>query len=124
MSILEQPLNQKSVLEAKDKNNSSIFHDEQEALSHKSFIKQKPGKTPYASIYKGEDIIEVSADDSEEGNNNSAKRTCMDKWFGKMETGSIRASILTIISSMIGVGFLTLPIVGKNSGYIICAVFI
>lgn len=48
----------------------------------------------------------------------------MDKWFGKVKPGSMRASIFTIISSMIGVGFLTLPAIGKNNGYVIVVLFI
>lgn len=38
------------------------------------------------------------------------------RWFGPMHAGGFRASLLTLCSSMIGVGFLTLPEIGKNNG--------
>jgi amino acid permease len=56
---------------------------------------------------------EIDGQSTDPGN-----RTCWEKWFGSMEPGGVRASILTIISSMIGVGFLTLPMIGKYTGYI------
>lgn len=38
------------------------------------------------------------------------------RWFGPLHTGGFRSALLTLCSSMIGVGFLTLPVIGKNSG--------
>lgn len=40
-------------------------------------------------------------------NMDSKKRDCASRWFGKMEKGSMRGTILGLIASMIGVGFLT-----------------
>ena len=40
----------------------------------------------------------------------------MTRWFGPLSAGGYRSSLLTLCSSMIGVGFLTLPEIGKNSG--------
>jgi len=48
----------------------------------------------------------------------------VNRWFGPVKAGSMRASIFTIISSMIGVGFLTLPAIGKNNGYVFVVLFI
>ncbi len=50
--------------------------------------------------------------------------------FGSLTAGGYRSSLLTLCSSMIGVGFLTLPEIGKNSGlypmigFILTAAFI
>lgn len=44
------------------------------------------------------------------------QRPLMQRWFGPIKTGSFRGSALTLISSMIGVGFMTLPVIGKNNG--------
>lgn len=38
------------------------------------------------------------------------------RWFGPLHAGGFRSSLLTLCSSMIGVGFLTLPVIGKKSG--------
>ena len=38
------------------------------------------------------------------------------RWFGPLHPGGFRSSLLTLCSSMIGVGFLTLPVIGKKSG--------
>jgi len=46
----------------------------------------------------------------------SNQRPFMQRWFGPIKTGSFRGSALTLISSMIGVGFMTLPVIGKNNG--------
>lgn len=43
-------------------------------------------------------------------------KTCSQRWFGPMQPGGFRGSLLTLCSSMIGVGFLTLPEIGKKSG--------
>jgi amino acid permease len=43
-------------------------------------------------------------------------RPLMQRWFGPITNGSLRGSILTLVSSMIGVGFMTLPVIGKNNG--------
>lgn len=40
----------------------------------------------------------------------------MKRWFGPLHPGGFRASLLTLCSSMIGVGFLTLPEIGRKSG--------
>ena len=44
------------------------------------------------------------------------KKSCSQRWFGPMQAGGFRGSLLTLCSSMIGVGFLTLPEIGKKSG--------
>ena len=44
------------------------------------------------------------------------KKSCGNRWFGPMSVGGFRASLLTLCSSMIGIGFMTLPVLGKNSG--------
>lgn len=38
------------------------------------------------------------------------------RWFGPLHPGGFRSSLLTLCSSMIGVGFLTLPEIGRKSG--------
>jgi amino acid permease len=38
------------------------------------------------------------------------------RWFGPLSSGGFRGSLLTLCSSTIGVGFLTLPEIGKKSG--------
>jgi len=126
MGTLQQTLNQKETSRRSTENfnkprNSFFIHDEQQSLSHKaSIIKQKDLKGFH---YKGESTLEKSPEEEDE-ELLSSNKSFFQRCFSKIETGSVRASILTIISSMIGVGFLTLPIIGKNSGYIICAVFI
>jgi amino acid permease len=40
------------------------------------------------------------------------------RWFGPMQPGGFRGSLLTLCSSMIGVGFLTLPEIGKKNGLV------
>ena len=40
-------------------------------------------------------------------NMDNKERDCASRWFGKMEKGSMRGTILGLIASMIGVGFLT-----------------
>jgi len=44
------------------------------------------------------------------------KRTLINRWFGAMKPGSYRGSTLTLIASMIGVGFVTLPYIGNKNG--------
>lgn len=44
------------------------------------------------------------------------EKSCAQRWFGPLTPGGFRSSLLTLCSSMIGVGFLTLPVIGKNSG--------
>jgi hypothetical protein len=99
---------------ASQKNNTalSIFKDETDVLSQKSLL--KPIKFGHDEIF----------DDSLCEGQASSRKSCTERWFSKIEPGSMRASILTVVSSMIGVGFLTLPAVGQSSGYIPCAVFI
>lgn len=45
-----------------------------------------------------------------------SKEPWIKRWFGPLTSGGFRASLLTLCSSMIGVGFLTLPEIGKNNG--------
>lgn len=52
------------------------------------------------------------------------KRPCMQRWFGPITTGSFRGSALTLISSMIGVGFMTLPNIGKYNGLYMIMFFV
>ena len=47
---------------------------------------------------------------------NTPKRTLLNRWFGPLTNGSFRSSLLTLVASMIGVGFLTLPNIGKYNG--------
>ena len=56
-------------------------------------------------------------------NLNVPQRTLLNRWFGPltngkllMTLGSFRSSLLTLVASMIGVGFLTLPNIGKYNG--------
>lgn len=44
------------------------------------------------------------------------EKSLVQRWFGPLTPGGFRSSLLTLCSSMIGVGFLTLPVIGKNSG--------
>lgn len=44
------------------------------------------------------------------------EKSLAQRWFGPLTPGGFRSSLLTLCSSMIGVGFLTLPVIGKNSG--------
>lgn len=44
------------------------------------------------------------------------ERSLKDRWFGPLTPGGFRSSLLTLCSSMIGVGFLTLPQIGVYSG--------
>jgi len=52
------------------------------------------------------------------------QRPFMQRWFGPIKSGSFRGSMLTLVSSMIGVGFLTLPVIGKYNGSISIIFFI
>lgn len=52
----------------------------------------------------------------EEPEEQVARASCSKRWFGPLQAGGFRASLLALCSSMIGVGFLTLPEIGKNSG--------
>lgn len=53
-----------------------------------------------------------------------SKEPCSKRWFGPLQPGGFRSSLLTLCSSMIGVGFLTLPVIGKNSGTYVMLGFI
>jgi amino acid permease len=53
---------------------------------------------------------------NESDGDEKAERPCADRYFGPLTPGGFRSSLLTLCSSMIGVGFLTLPEIGKNSG--------
>jgi len=53
-----------------------------------------------------------------------SKASCGMRWFGPLHPGGFRTSLLTLCSSMIGVGFLTLPVIGKNSGLYVMIGFI
>ena len=104
-------------------------HDDQEALSHRNTLKIDNQKSFFQaneiSGYKGDELVKTDERCSIMRNHPDAKkRSCLDRWFGKVKPGSMRASIFTIISSMIGVGFLTLPAIGKNNGYVIIVLFI
>ena len=46
------------------------------------------------------------------------------RWCGPLHAGGFRSSLLTLCSSMIGVGFLTLPEIGKKSGLYPMLIFI
>ena len=65
--------------------------------------------------------------------NNAPKRTLMNRWFGPLRNGNIfyilllgsfRSSLLTLVASMIGVGFLTLPNIGKYNGWVAIIFFV
>ena len=47
------------------------------------------------------------------------RRTYMDRTFGKMNKGSVRGSILSMVSAAVGGGILSLPYVFCLSGYLI-----
>lgn|SRR3990167_1274093 len=49
---------------------------------------------------------------------------CTKRWFGPLTSGGFRGSLLTLCSSTIGVGFLTLPEIGKKSGAYTMLIFI
>ena len=67
-------------------------HDEQVSLESRSQIK--------ALEVKGPEEADIFLLDDKPSN-----KSCKDRWFSPINAGSVRASILTIISSMIGVGF-------------------
>ena len=93
------------------KANSFFVFDEQTSLENKSVIQSTIAK-------KAEEDSEFFLADC------PSDKSFRERMFSPINSGSIRASIMTIVSSMIGVGFLTLPAVGKANGYIPCAVFI
>lgn len=46
------------------------------------------------------------------------KRSLASRWFGPFHAGSYRGSLVTLICSMVGIGFLTLPEMGKTNGLV------
>ena len=90
-----------------DRRRSSIFADEIEHYSHRGSLTNEPiGKGIKGGAYKGENHNKI--DEAMEAlEEESEQRPFCQRAFSKMESGGIRASILTIVSSMIGVGFLT-----------------
>jgi len=101
VSKTTKPLSSKSKL--------AIFEFDDQA-SFESFTKKK-------ELLDTEEIQEEVID-------KPSNKSCRERYFSMIQPCSVRASILTIISSMIGVGFLTLPAIGRENGYVPCFLFI
>ena len=56
------------------------------------------------------------SEDRQKGDLESSERSLTERWFGAMSPGGFRSSLFTLCSAMIGVGFLTLPQIGKENG--------
>lgn len=52
------------------------------------------------------------------------KKTLAKRFCARMGPGSLRGSQLTLIASMIGVGFLTLPTIGTMNGWVAIIFFV
>ena len=52
------------------------------------------------------------------------KRSLASRWFGPLHAGSYRGSLVTLTCSMMGIGFLTLPVMGKTNGLVPMVFFI
>ena len=50
--------------------------------------------------------------------------SCFTSLFTNFQAGTVPAGILSMIASMIGSGFLILPVIGRNNGYLVSAILI
>lgn len=56
--------------------------------------------------------------------NSQYNRSWVSRTFGKLEKGSLRVAIFSLVSSAIGAGCLTLPLVFKNQGIILASLLL
>lgn len=101
---------------------SILMIDDEAMFAHRLSLKNDIRADLEQLIMPGEHINDSDLDSPVKVD--MMKSTLSQRTFKKMGPGSLRASIFTLISSMIGVGFLTLPAIGIKSGYIAIIFFI
>ena len=113
-----QPKNPSILRRSYRKPDSFIMADEQNHLSHNSILKQdQQNLSSHNEKLPGELLHEKF--DGLDSPIFKDKTT-----LSKKSDASLSPAILTLISSMIGVGFLTLPNIGQQNGYVPTAIFI
>lgn len=66
-----------------------------------------------------EEVVKIEGVNDENG-----KRNLVERYFSKMEEGSLRASIFALINVALGAGILSLPYVLKQTGYVLGTILI
>jgi Transmembrane amino acid transporter protein len=95
------------------KGNAAYFHKKNVPKRLVSYLSDKP-LSESIRIRSSDQIIKI------EGIGNDAdKRSLVERYFSKMEEGSLRASIFALVNVALGAGILSLPYVLKMSGFVI-----